>query len=134
MTKPISSAPSHPDTSPQAIARVLREAIEELEPCAEGFGWLTLERMTALADALDATPQRCTRCHGWHSAPWDTCDVVPLADALDRQPAPMTWEERVERVAMAIEETDYAEQSEYSTIADAALRAGAPELAPSDDP
>jgi hypothetical protein len=35
---------------------------------------------------------------------------------------------------MAIEETDYAEQSEYSTIADAALRAGAPELAPSDDP
>lgn len=53
--------PNSPDTSPKAIARVLRNALAEIDAALDTEGsWLGLQEtvatIAALADALDALP------------------------------------------------------------------------------
>jgi DNA-directed RNA polymerase subunit K/omega len=57
--------------------------------------------------------------------------ALDLADALDRQPAPMTWEERTNAAREALTEYDRRDHAwNMKEAADLALRAAFPECAP----
>jgi hypothetical protein len=168
MTKIISSAPSHPDTSPQAIARVLRHAsvlalraadksegdgeavayyravadeyralgtaVEKSQPIQEKD---LLAENARLYDSLRTAGQLAeeARHEGERNCNALRARVTELeralADALDRQPAPMTWEDRLLAAELGYL---YDTTGDHPRAIAAALRAGAPELAPSDDP
>ena len=119
-----------PDTSPKAVARVLRDLLAQIDrmaPTLEEYDYTPEECAgKALADALDAAP---------------AVSHTPLLGALTKD----EWAARVERGAIRLaldsrfpgaewplnfSETD---RRIFSLQSDAALRASFPELAPADD-
>jgi hypothetical protein len=147
--------PSHIDTSPQAVARVLRELVDELPAdCGpEDEAYDSPERsayraeVNALADALDALQDdKCQRCGADPANPDTPCTIenglcAYCTDHPDALPT-VTWEERGDRASLAVVNligawTDANGREERvatrRAIGDAALRAAFPELAPSDD-
>jgi hypothetical protein len=109
LVEEVRMSPNTPDTSPANIARVLREA----------------------ATRVDALAHKDIRkSFGDRNFAANECRA--LADALDRQPAPMTWGERV-RIAVAEFERQIPRQQSASNAMSLALAKSFPESAPSDD-
>lgn len=102
MPNPLSGAPSHPDTSPKAVARQLREASDVASYLAE----------------KEVHEPAKLRAQG------QAVRFRDLADALDAAPA---WEERVERV---MDERPFPEGIIRTTLA-IAFPEYAPQTAPS---
>ena len=116
MTKSISSAPSNrPDTSPQAVARVLRECVKMGNSL---IGYIQLD---------GDRPQGDVYCL--------IADCRALADALDAlaAQAAVTWQDRVERALVPLPWYDTTSITLTRKTVEAALRLSFPELAPSDD-
>lgn len=123
------------DTSPQAVARVIRDLLAQIDDLAPNAWDYTPAELQAraLADALDALPTK-------HAA---DCNAIlfngPLGKCSCAQSA-VAWRERGKLAAEALKDWTHADKDgnprvsgSPSAVTNVALRAAFPELAPSDD-